>query len=96
MMRKLFLFLLIIMIASAQIFAQENSSADTTIKPVETPAGFTKQLNVVYTSGKGWNEKMDIYLPPNSGKPTPVIINVHGGGWNHGTKESQTGFNSFF
>jgi acetyl esterase/lipase len=25
-----------------------------------------------------------------------VVINIHGGGWNHGVKESQTGFNTFF
>jgi len=73
--------------------AQES---DTTIKPVETPAGFTRQIDVVYTRGKDWEQKLDIYLPPNTGKPTPVVINIHGGGWNHGTKESQTGFNSFF
>ena len=24
------------------------------------------------------------------------MINIHGGGWNHGVKESQTGFNTFF
>jgi acetyl esterase/lipase len=25
-----------------------------------------------------------------------VVINIHGGGWNHGTKETQTGFSTFF
>ena len=76
---------------------------DTTYKPVEYPAGFTAQLNVVYTIVKGlpagqtgWEGKMDIYLPPKSSGPTPVVINIHGGGWNHGVKESQTGFNTFF
>ncbi|KAK6029932.1 hydrolase, alpha/beta domain protein [Ostertagia ostertagi] len=39
---------------------------------------------------------MDLYLPPRSEAPVPVIINIHGGGWNHGTKESQTGFANFF
>jgi acetyl esterase/lipase len=39
---------------------------------------------------------MDLYLPPSSGKPTPVIINIHGGGWNHGTKEEQGGFTPYF
>src|SRR3954470_1939376 len=72
--------------------AQEDSAA---VKPVELPAGFTSQLNVVYTKVGGWEGKMDIYLP-KSDKPTPVVINIHGGGWNHGVKESQTGFTSFF
>jgi acetyl esterase/lipase len=71
--------------------------ADSTApKPVEIPAGFTRQIDVVYTSGKDWQQKLDLYLPPNTGKPTPVLINIHGGGWNHGAKESQTGFKTFF
>jgi acetyl esterase/lipase len=77
--------------ASSQLMAQED-----TTKPVEYPAGFTAQLNVVYTKVGDWEGKLDLYLPPNNGKPTPAIINIHGGGWNHGTKESQTGFNTFF
>jgi acetyl esterase/lipase len=89
---KNILLLILLVFSSACLFAQE----DTTIKPVEYPAGFTAQLNVVYTRVSNWDGKMDLYLPPNNGKPTPAIINIHGGGWNHGTKESQTGFNTFF
>lgn len=85
---------------SLSAFAQD---ADTTYKPVEYPAGFTAQLNVVYTNVKdlptgqaGWEGRADLYLPPKEGKPSPVVINIHGGGWNKGVKESQTGFNTFF
>lgn len=39
---------------------------------------------------------MDLYANMKSTKPTPVVINIHGGGWNHGEKESQSGFGSFF
>jgi acetyl esterase/lipase len=63
---------------------------------VSYPAGYTSQLNKVYTSVNGWDGKMDIYLPPNTGKQTAIVINIHGGGWNHGVKESQTGFSAFF
>lgn len=77
---------------STTLLAQEDS---VTYKPVELPAGFTSQLNVVYTKVGDWEGKMDIYLP-KSDKPTPVLINIHGGGWNKGSKESQTGFNTFF
>src|SRR6195952_6139289 len=84
---------LIFCIFSINAFAQD---ADTTIKPVEYPAGFAAQLNVVYTTVKDWQGKMDIYISPKTAKPTPVIINIHGGGWNHGVKESQTGYNTFF
>lgn len=70
--------------------------ADTAYKPVEYPPGFTARLNVVYTKVKDWEGKMDLYLPPADKGASPVIINIHGGGWNHGVKESQTGFNTFF
>lgn len=84
--------LIALLVTSLRLSAQE----DTTYKPVEYPQGFTSQLNTVYTKAGDWEGRMDLYLPPNSGKPTPVIINIHGGGWNKGVKESQTGFNTFF
>lgn len=72
------------------------AQTDTTFKPVEYPAGYTAQLNVVYAKVKDWEGKMDLYLAPKEKDPSPVIINIHGGGWNKGQKESQTGFNTFF
>jgi acetyl esterase/lipase len=86
------LILALCMFCSIGIFAQD----DTTYKPVEYPAGFSSQLNVVYTKVGDWEGKMDIYLPPASNGKSPLIINIHGGGWNKGVKESQTGFNTFF
>lgn len=75
------------------VYAQDP---DTAYKPVEYPQGFTSQLNVVYTKVKDWEGKMDLYLPPREKGLSPVVINIHGGGWNKGVKESQTGFNTFF
>jgi acetyl esterase/lipase len=91
MKKSCLLFSLIVMtaVASAQ-------APDTVYKPVEYPAGFSAQLNVVYTTVGDWQGRMDLYLPPSSNGPSPVVINIHGGGWNKGSKESQTGFNTFF
>jgi acetyl esterase/lipase len=66
------------------------------VKPVIYPDGYIAQLNTVYTTVKEWEGKIDFYLPPGNGKPAAIILNIHGGGWNHGTKESQTGFSTFF
>lgn len=90
-MRKIYL-LLVMLAAALPGMAQK----DTTYKPVSYPAGYRSQLDVVYTRVNGWEGRMDLYLPPVEGKPAPLVINIHGGGWNHGVKESQTGFNSFF
>lgn len=85
------------------IFLLAQTNADSTYKPVEYPDGFSAQLNVMYSTinglpagQAGWEGKVDIYLPPKKNKPTPVVINIHGGGWNHGKKEEQTGFSTFF
>ena len=71
-------------------------TADTVYKQVEYPDGYTAQLNVVYTKVKDWEGRMDLYTSPKAERPTPVLINIHGGGWNKGVKESQSGFNTFF
>jgi acetyl esterase/lipase len=90
-MKKSFILCLLALLHQS-LSAQE----DTGYKPVALPAGFTASLNVVYTKVGDWEGKMDLYRPPVKGKPTPVVINIHGGGWNKGDKESQTGFSTFF
>jgi acetyl esterase/lipase len=90
---KMRFFVLLMMIVCNNAFAQD---ADTTYKAVEYPDGYTAQLNVVYTKAKEWEGKVDFYLPAKTNAPSPIIINIHGGGWNKGVKESQTGFSTFF
>lgn len=69
---------------------------ETTYKPVKYPDHFKAEIDLVYTKIDHWEGRMDIYSNPISEKPTPIVINIHGGGWNHGVKESQTGFGYFF
>jgi acetyl esterase/lipase len=86
----------LITICTLPVFSQQTSVDTTTYKPVVLPDGFSSKIDVVYTKVDNWEGKMDIYLPPAKGKPAPILVNIHGGGWNHGVKESQTGFNTFF
>ncbi len=60
------------------------------------PEGFTYLLDVPFTRQGEWTGKLDLYLPPSGEGPTPVVINIFGGGWNHGNKEKQRGFSNFF
>lgn len=87
-----------IMLIALLLWSTDHATAqDTTqVKKVSYPAGFSEQLNVVYTKVGNWEGKLDLYLPPAQGVSTPLVINIHGGGWNKGTKESQSGFSAFF
>lgn len=89
----MFLLLIAVIASSISLFAQKEDGA---VKKVQYPAGFTARLDAEYTKVNGWYGRMDLYLPPKEKGLAPVIVNIHGGGWNHGTKESQTGFSAFF
>jgi len=82
----------------AATFAHSQEATDTVkkFKPVAIPDNYTKQLDVVYTSGPGFQEKLDLYIPNKTSKLAPAIINIHGGGWVGGSKEQQGGFNPYF
>lgn len=74
----------------------ELQSQDTTYAPVAFPGDYQSSLNEVYVEVNGWQGKLDVYFPTQSGASVPLLINIHGGGWNKGVKESQTGFSTFF
>lgn len=81
-----------LLLAGGTLIAQDSLQ----VKKITYPAGFTEQLNLVYTKVNNWEGKLDLYLPPAKGTPVPLMINIHGGGWNKGNKESQSGFSGFF
>lgn len=81
------------LLLASQILSAQDSAQ---VKKVTYPAGFTEQLNLVYTKVNNWEGKLDLYLPPVKNDLSPLVINIHGGGWNKGSKESQTGFSGFF
>jgi len=89
------LFAVALMVA---IVAHSQEATDTAkkFKPVAIPDNYTKQLDVVYTSGPGFQEKLDLYIPNKTGSLAPAIINIHGGGWVSGSKDQQGGFNPYF
>ncbi len=78
------------------LFVNAQTKDSITKKPVTFPKNYTSQLDVVYTKVKDWEGKADLYLALNEPKPTPVIINIHGGGWKSGSKDTQGGFSPFF
>lgn len=50
------------------------------------------QKDITYCTADGVPLKMDVYFPKKSdGKPAPVAVYVHGGGWTSGDKSSGAG-----
>lgn len=50
-------------------------------------AGVKAQRDLVYVEGGHERHKLDLYLPEKAGGPLPLIIWVHGGGWQNGSKD---------
>lgn len=51
------------------------------------PAGVKAHRDLAYVENGHERQKLDLYLPEKSTGPLPVIIWVHGGGWQNGTKD---------
>ncbi|NDW09652.1 alpha/beta hydrolase [Dysgonomonas sp. 520] len=76
--------------------SNEKAFTFQTYKTVSYPSNYSSRIDVLYSTADVNQNRMDIYYPTTSEKPVPVVINIHGGGWNHGEKESQTGYNVYF
>lgn len=80
---------------------ESNTSNPATVnfrtnKTIKYPANYNGEIDVVYSTANVDFNRLDIYYPTSPSQPVPLLINIHGGGWNHGEKEAQSGFNSLF
>jgi len=78
------------------IFCNAQNKDTIVKKEIAIPKNYVARLDVVYSKVKDWEGKADLYLALNEIKPTPIIINIHGGGWKTGSKDTQGGFSPFF
>lgn len=99
-MGKLFLLALLLMCNYGLVLGQEPDEDDTvglTSVNKKLPDNYILRSNVIYTSSGNWKGYLDLYCPGKNDKPVPIVINIHGGGWVKGSKESQRGlFDDFF
>jgi acetyl esterase/lipase len=54
---------------------------------LKTPKDIVRFDDINYGDDKQW-QILDVYRQKNQDKKLPVIVNVHGGGWVYGTKET--------
>ncbi|MDI9364122.1 MAG: alpha/beta hydrolase [Flavobacterium sp.] len=87
----------LVIIFSAMLAFTAQAQTDTAVvKKVVYPKGYEEKIDAVYSQIGDWKGREDIYYNPTAARPTPVVFNIHGGGWNHGVKEGQGGFAAFF
>lgn len=53
------------------------------------PAGFTAKRDLSYVEGNNPRQTLDLYLPEQTSlQPRPLVVFIHGGGWEEGTKDA--------
>ena len=67
------------------LFKQGDDKRDAGLDP--NPQGVIRYDNLAYGPDPKWH-LLDLYLPQNASGKVPLIINIHGGGWCYGTKET--------
>jgi acetyl esterase/lipase len=88
----------------AGVFVEKNSPSTPnagftlnfeTFKKANVPAHYAEIIDVQYSDVSPEMCRLDFYYPTNTTEPTPLLINMHGGGWSSGRKEEQTSFTAF-
>jgi acetyl esterase/lipase len=71
-------------------FAAQAQQPPVTNAPAATVAGLPEGArmfkDIEYVPGGHERQKLDLYLPPPTNKPSPLIIWIHGGAWMAGSK----------
>jgi acetyl esterase/lipase len=75
--------LLPVFVADAQPAEKKTPGA---IPQPRVPAGVVAHRDLAYVAGGHERQKLDLYLPREARGPRPVIVWVHGGGWQNGSK----------
>ncbi len=70
------------------ISAQEKAKkAEKKAAPPKLPAGIKKLSDLTFKQAGNTPLKLDLYLPEKPAGKLPIVVWVHGGGWNKGSKD---------
>ncbi len=75
-------------VAAIAIISTCGSVANAQRWMARVPEGTTVHRDLAYVANGHERQRLDLYLPEASNAPRPVIVWVHGGGWQGGSKEN--------
>jgi acetyl esterase/lipase len=55
--------------------------------PASLPSGTTVKRDIAYVKGGTKAQTLDVFVPANAKEPLPLVIWIHGGGWQAGDKK---------
>ena len=70
------------------VYYRNNRRRNRPRNTVSIPEGVTVHRDLIYGQVGDRKLPLDIYLPPDTSSPVPVIIWVHGGGWRNGSRSN--------
>ena len=66
------------------------------LQRISYPNGVTATFDMIYANLRGYRPlTLDLYLPAQRSLPAPLVVFVHGGGWNGGDTRHAAGFPDF-
>src|SRR5258707_859230 len=74
--------------AAALLLTIRNGSRARAPKPKGVPDNVTAHINLEYVPGGHERQKLDLFVPKDAAGPLPIVVWVHGGGWNAGRKDN--------
>lgn len=75
-----------VLLCLATANAQEQAKRPSTPAP-RTPEGVKAMRDIEYVKNGHERHKLDLFVPEKADSPLPLIIWIHGGGWQNGSKE---------
>ncbi|MGE0607309.1 MAG: alpha/beta fold hydrolase [Pirellulales bacterium] len=75
--------------ARQNLVAAAAAAQASAVKLIETP-------NITYVERDGKPLKLDLFQPQEMKQPLPLVVCIHGGGWQSGNKEAFAGFARYF
>ncbi|TWT65259.1 alpha/beta hydrolase [Allorhodopirellula solitaria] len=77
----------VMIVMTVQSYAQaQRRQAQRRVNASRSLDGVTAHRDLAYAEGDDSRQRLDLYLPESS-KPLPVIVWIHGGGWQAGSKD---------